>query len=89
MEDCIEKLQPLANKAGRPVVDDETIKVVRGELERLLLQAACNDFMRASNNMVRGKGARGLGLVALVARWGRYDVLERVLGSANHQVIAW
>ena len=78
VEECIEKLRRLAHKLKKHELSEEDVKNIKLEVSRLLLQAACNDFMRASSNMVSGKGGHALG-VALVARCGRYDVLHHLL----------
>ena len=78
VDDVVEKLQR-ETRTHAPMDEDDQEKV-RREVQRLLREAARNDFMRDSNQLT---ASRGEGLVALVSRWGRHDVTERVLEDGD------
>ena len=71
-----------ANENRSPLMEEDEAEVER-ELGRLMLHAACNDFTRNLYLHVTSGLAANHGLVSLVARWGRYEVLESLLHDAK------
>ena len=65
----------MANEKGAPIYEPEE-RLIRAELQRLQREAARNDFMKDANQIA---GGRAEPLIALVSRWGRYDVVSKVL----------
>jgi hypothetical protein len=79
-EQLLDELKPMANAAGAPLYENEESTIKR-ELDRLQREAARSDFMKDANQLA--SGGRGEGLVALVSRWGRYDVALKVLSDPD------
>ncbi len=65
--------------SSRPLAEEDRASVAQ-ELERLVLQAASNDFARDASPIIHYNRTP---LVALVARWGRYDVLKQLLSDPD------